>query len=166
MERSSITEQDHAHLLFVAQWMFAYICYQDPIPFRDMSCMLDVRSIIYVTKRMRMSFDEKRYGELFASIRCLSNLLRVIDALDESKNEETQDSAESLKSSLFYEKSTTDLVVQLCQDVHFVNVEYLVELVDLVHVLLKILGNYASGKQFMFVRRGQGQGRRKRQNGF
>ncbi|KND02940.1 uncharacterized protein SPPG_02019 [Spizellomyces punctatus DAOM BR117] len=127
------------------------------LDFDTVTGFLNMRGLQFVFKRMRMSQDEKRWTELYLAMDCLKHMLLVLDAMSASTNEEYREASENMQSNMYYEHASIEQVVSLVKNFKRpLHLSYLKTLVEVVHILLKMLEAYAKNKGIMFTRKKKG----------
>ncbi|TPX63475.1 hypothetical protein SpCBS45565_g06554 [Spizellomyces sp. 'palustris'] len=127
------------------------------LDFDTVTGFLNMRGLQFVFKRMRMSHDEKRWTELYLAVDCLKHMLLVLDAMSASTNEEYREASENMQSNMYYEHSSIEQIVSLVKNFkRQLHLSYLKTLVEVVHILLKLLEEYARSKSIMFTRKKKG----------
>ncbi|XP_063824228.1 protein timeless homolog isoform X1 [Ostrinia nubilalis] len=107
----------------------------------------------YVQQQMEKYYDmisveKKKYNSwvrrLHISLRAYKELLNTLLAMDKSSDPSVKDSAKVLKSNIFYVLEYREFVLQTClnYDENKMPRSYLVDLVETVHLYLKMLDHY------------------------
>lgn len=79
--------------------------------------------------------------------------LLVMEALQQSGNQEYKDVSEILQDKLYYEGQTLDMVIQIASTYKNQPIRYLDTVINLVYVLLRMLEKYSKNKEHMFVKK-------------
>ncbi|KAI9591707.1 timeless protein-domain-containing protein [Syncephalis fuscata] len=134
----------------------------DTILFEHSAEALNLRTILCEIKRIQQCRDLKLYSDIVYPVNAFHQTLCMIQIMLQSPNTQHRSAAESLQANIFYEKTILDLMIQLCQIPTARDAAYLIDLVAMIHILLKMLEQYAQERRHVFVRQHRA-GKRKRQ---
>lgn len=124
---------------------------------------LNQTMFIIVMNSMRNSYEDKQWHIVYASMLCFKEILNTVNQMESQGTEEMQDMAENIKSRLFYEEHSLDLLAQIPKTAHARDISYLNLAVELTHIVLQALQKYATDKQTIYIRsKRQTQQRRKK----
>ncbi|KAI8821883.1 timeless protein-domain-containing protein [Fimicolochytrium jonesii] len=115
---------------------------------------LDLRGLEFVCGRINRAKDEKRWPEVYVGIDCLKQILLSLDAMMLSADEELREASETIQKNMYYDHSTIELAFSLVTSFkrnH--HLSHLKTLVELVHVLLKMLEYYSQQNATMLRRK-------------
>ncbi|KAJ3023466.1 UNVERIFIED_CONTAM: Topoisomerase 1-associated factor 1, partial [Siphonaria sp. JEL0065] len=161
-ERQHVVEGDYLRFLVVVKFFLEYqvqllkITDEDGKEKYDFDCVTDFinsRSMMFVTKRMQIYLDEKKWPELQSSLECLKQMLVTLNAMAVCGNEEYQDASNNIQNNLYYEAYIVEAISHLCKSYKDQSFGYLKNLVETVHIFLKMLEKFSKSKDFMVVRR-------------
>ncbi|KAJ3124613.1 Topoisomerase 1-associated factor 1 [Physocladia obscura] len=171
-EREHIQEGDYYRFLAVVSFFLEYQMEilktfsdeqdREKFDFDTVADFISSRSIMFVVKRMQIYLEEKKWDELQICLQCLKNMLITLNAMASSGNEEYMDASHNIQNNLYYEAHVLDLVVQLCKGFKDQNFSYLKNLVETVHIFVKMLEKFSKSKAFMVVKRKKRQQRQKK----
>ncbi|CDS12810.1 hypothetical protein LRAMOSA04994 [Lichtheimia ramosa] len=114
---------------------------------------MDLRAFLLCLRRLQTVMDEKNWTEVQVMADCFRQLLISASAMATSSNEEFREVAEYILSNIYHEHSTLDLFVNMIRKYKNQSYGYLKSAVELTDIMLKLLEQYSSKNQFMFVRR-------------
>ncbi|KAI8050240.1 timeless protein-domain-containing protein [Syncephalis plumigaleata] len=135
---------------------------KDMFMFEHCAEALSLRTVLCQIKRIQQCRDLKLYTELAHPVNAFHQTLRMIQLMFQSSNSVHRATAETLRANIFYEKMILDLMVQLYQIPSAArHPAYLIDLVAMIHSLLKMLEHYSQERQHLFVRQHRS-GKRKR----
>ncbi|EJU01446.1 hypothetical protein DACRYDRAFT_16139 [Dacryopinax primogenitus] len=171
-ERPHITEADNARLLVLSSWFVEFFLAsraraEQPQGETETSeeektwtvskvaeCC-EQEWIVWVVKRMRFAGDEKpkAWVELQACMEALTQLLLLVECMSNSPSEEIRDASEALQHKLWFSSELMDVALANARTYTGQSLAYLEAVVQLNHVLLKLLERYAKGRSAMYVRK-------------
>ncbi|TPX58885.1 hypothetical protein PhCBS80983_g02824 [Powellomyces hirtus] len=127
----------------------------DPPPalldFDTITGFLDIRGVAFVTGRISQSIDEKRMGEVSVGVECLKQMLLTLDAMASSPIEDFRDVSLDVQNNMYYEHSTIDIAISLVREYkQQIHLSHLKAVVEVIHVLLKMLEEYSKTKSVVF----------------
>lgn len=129
---------------------------------------LSQNSFIILMKAMRESSER---GELhsvdtvFTSMMFFKQILLAVNDMDYKGSEEAKEISENMKSRLFYEASSLDVLIHLPRNANKYSNAYLKECIELCHITLKTLEAYSKQHTTLFVKSKRQKMRKKRKNG-
>lgn len=124
---------------------------------------LNQNMFIIVMNSMRTSFEEKQWHVTYASMLCFREILNTVNAMESRGTEEGQDMADNIKSRLFYEEYSLDLLSKIPRTAHTRDISYLNLTIELTHIVLKVLEKYATDQPAIYIRtKRQSQKRKKK----
>ncbi|KAJ1979779.1 Topoisomerase 1-associated factor 1, partial [Dimargaris xerosporica] len=129
----------------------------DTFGFELVGSMVNLPAFALVVRSLRTFYEEKRWAEMHTSVRCFLHLLKTLIRMSNSATEAHREVADHMFQNLCYEAATLDLLGTLVRqgDSHAYDQTYLGDLVELMHLFLRVLEHYAQEKQHMFVRKKQ-----------
>ncbi|KAJ1981533.1 Topoisomerase 1-associated factor 1 [Dimargaris verticillata] len=129
----------------------------DTYGFELIGSMVSLPAFALVVRNLRTFYEEKRWAEMHTGVRCFLQLLRTLIRMSNSAAEAHREVADHMFQNLCYEAATLDLLGTLVRqgDNHTFDQSYLTDLVELMHLFLRVLEHYAQEKQHMFVRKKQ-----------
>ncbi|KAI8832846.1 timeless protein-domain-containing protein [Chytriomyces cf. hyalinus JEL632] len=161
-ERQHVTEGDFYRFLCVVKFFLEYqvavlkatdASEREKFDFDTVTDFINARSMMFVTKRMQIYVEEKKWKELQAALECLKQILVTLSAMAESENEEYRDASNNIQNNLYYEAYIIEAICQLCRQFTTQSFGYLQSLVETVHIFMKMLERFSKSKEFMVVRR-------------
>ncbi|KAJ3350857.1 Topoisomerase 1-associated factor 1 [Entophlyctis luteolus] len=186
-ERQHVTEDDQARFLSVVAFFLEYqvevskVFYSqmmkfiqsfysqvsdeieaEKFDFDTVTDFINARAIQFVTKRMKVHWDEKNWDHLQTAMECLKQMLVTLNAMEMSGNEDYRHASQTIQNNLYYEAYALEAIVQLCKGFKEQSAGYLKTLVETVHIFLKMLEKYSKSKAFMVVRRKRKQLKKKK----
>ncbi|KAJ3215182.1 Topoisomerase 1-associated factor 1 [Dinochytrium kinnereticum] len=162
MERNTVDEAHHLQLLKVITFFLEYqtlkIKNKDDsgrFGFDTVTDILNVRGVVFILRRIGMYDAEKKTKsyDLHIALDCFKQLLVSLDCMSKSENEEWKEASANIQNNLYYEHSTTELIIKLCKNFKGPNPEYLKSLLETIHILLNMLKSYSKEKKSMIIRR-------------
>ncbi|KAG2232960.1 hypothetical protein INT48_008053 [Thamnidium elegans] len=114
---------------------------------------LDLKTVLFCLKQMRITMDNKQWFELQMAMDCLRQMLQTIGVMAKSETEEYRIIAEHIQSNLYYEQQHLDLLIETVRCYKNQSNGYLKSVVLLTHVLLRLLDKYQQGKKVLFTRK-------------
>ncbi|KAJ3024199.1 Topoisomerase 1-associated factor 1 [Thoreauomyces humboldtii] len=124
------------------------------LDFDTVTGFLDLRGLSFVTGRIGRSQDEKRPDEVHVAVDCLKQMLLSLDAMMLSDDEDFRDASEHMQSNMYYEHSTIEIAVGLARDFkRQTHISHLKAVIEVIHVLLKMLEEYSTKKNVVFRRK-------------
>lgn len=115
----------------------------DPESFGLVAAVLNQEMFITLNRYMQMSYDDKAWQDLNASMRCFTEILLTVQEMAQSPLEEDQDIAENIQNRIFYEETTHDRVRLLLSGYKDQGLGYLDACIELSHVFLRMLERYS-----------------------
>ncbi|ORY47718.1 timeless-domain-containing protein [Rhizoclosmatium globosum] len=162
-ERQHVVDGDFVRFLVLVRFFLEYQVellkkVVDPVEkekfdFDTVTDFINSRSMLFVTKRMQIYLDEKKWPELQSALECLKQMLVTLNAMAASGNEEYQDASNNIQNNLYYEAFIIESIAHLCKTFKDQSFSYLKNLVETVHIFLKMLEKFSKSKAFMVVRR-------------
>ncbi|ORX99636.1 timeless-domain-containing protein [Basidiobolus meristosporus CBS 931.73] len=129
--------------------------------FDGISRIMTIPSILFIVRRMIKIMDEKNWNELYTAVDCLKHLFHVLNVMYTSEDEMYQEMATALQNNIYYEESILKLFITLISQYKSQSIGYLRSLVELIHVLLKLLERFSKSKNYMFIRSKKAKSRKK-----
>ncbi|KAI9106126.1 timeless protein-domain-containing protein [Phlyctochytrium arcticum] len=128
-------------------------CLSDVAHFDTVTSFVNLRGLQFVFKRIRMSEEDKKWGELFLALDCLRQLLLEIQAMRFSSNDEVKDAAENLQRNMYYEHALMETLAQLVKKYKTKQgqTNYLKVLIQVVHIILSMLEPLGTGEDPLVV---------------
>ncbi|KAI9003366.1 timeless protein-domain-containing protein [Hyaloraphidium curvatum] len=146
-------------------------CPQDPdadaYNFEGIASVMNLRMLIFVTRKMQLFHDEKQWSNLNAALLCFKDMLVSLEKMETLEDEQLHEVSESLQHNLFYESARMDLIERMCKGFK-PNVNgrsYLVRLIETVHIFLRMLERFSKKKRHLFVRSSRAIAKKKKQDG-
>ncbi|KAI9346962.1 timeless protein-domain-containing protein [Obelidium mucronatum] len=161
-ERQHVVEGDYLRFLVVVKFFLEYQVEllkvtdeegKEKYDFDTVTDFINSRSMMFVTKRMQIYLEEKNWSELQSSLECLKQMLITLNAMAVCGNEEFQDASNNIQNNLYYEAYIIEAIAHLCKSYKDQSFGYLKNLVETVHIFLKMLEKFSKSKAFMVVRR-------------
>ncbi|KAK5075075.1 Topoisomerase 1-associated factor 1 [Lithohypha guttulata] len=115
----------------------------DPESYALVACVLNQETFITLNRYMQMSWDDKAWQDLNASMRCFTEILLMVQDMAQSPLEEDQEIAENIQNRIFYEETTHDRVRLLLNGYKDQGLGYLDACTELAHVFLRLLERYS-----------------------
>lgn len=107
------------------------------------AAVLNQETFIMLNRYMQMSYDNKEWQDLNASMRCFTQILLTVQEMTQSSLDEDQEIAENILNRIFYEETTHDRVVAVLKSYKDQGFGYLDACTELAHVFLKVLEHYS-----------------------
>ncbi|KAI8849218.1 timeless protein-domain-containing protein [Chytridium lagenaria] len=162
MERNTVSEEHHVQLLKIITFFLEYqalkIMNKDKsgrFGFDTVSDILNVRGVAFILRRIGTYDAEKKTKtfDLQIAVDCFKQLLVSLDLMAQSESEEWREASDNIQNNLYYEHSTTELIIKLCKNFKGPNNPYLKSLIETIHILLQMLKGYSKEKKTMLVRK-------------
>ncbi|KAJ3108672.1 Topoisomerase 1-associated factor 1 [Phlyctochytrium planicorne] len=161
MERNTLTEVHQIQLLKIITFFLEYQMLKfknndssGRFGFDTVTDILNIRGVAFVLRRVG-EYDAavKKHHELHIAVDCFRQMLMSLDAMGGSENELWREASANLQNNLYYEHSTTELIIRLCKNFKGPNTPYLKSLLETIHTLLQMLKNFSKEKHTMIVRK-------------
>ena len=107
------------------------------------AAVLNQETFIMLNRFMQVSFDNKEWQDLSASMRCFTQILQTVQEMAQSPLEDDQEIADNIQSRIFYEETTHDRIVSILKDYKDQGFGYLDSCTELSHVFLRMLERYS-----------------------
>ncbi|POS87367.1 hypothetical protein EPUL_000442 [Erysiphe pulchra] len=105
--------------------------------------VLNQEMFITLNRVMASSFENKKWSELAAVLKCLSQILLTVQEMYQSSNEEDQEIAGNILSRIFYEETVHDLIASVTRTYKDQGFGYLESVTETAQNYLRILENYS-----------------------
>ncbi len=83
---------------------------------------------------------------------CFTQILQTILVMQKSESEEDRDIAQNIKTRLFYEEFSLDLLATIPRTAYLHSPEYMSTVIDLTHLILKTLEDYSKQDTIIFIK--------------
>lgn len=116
---------------------------------------LDQRTFVVLMKLMRECFEQGEGQNLqivYSSMLCFTQVLHIVEDMEFSISEEDQEMADNMKSRLFYEEHSLDVLAKLPRNALRQSHEYLRAAIELTHVLLRTLEKFSKQHTALYIR--------------
>lgn len=116
---------------------------------------LNQHTFVVVMKLMREGFEKgesQNFDVVYASMVCFKQILLTVKAMESSRSYEDKDIASNMKSRLFYEDASLNLLAQLPRNAANRSLAFIRESIELTHVVLKMLEAYSKEHTALFVK--------------
>jgi replication fork protection complex subunit Tof1/Swi1 len=120
--------------------------------FALVASVLNQEMFITLNRVMELSYENKSWQELNATMKCFTQILLTVQEMLESELEEDQDIAENILARIFYEETTHDRVANIIRYYKDQGFGYLNSCTELAHVYLRILESYSKQNTDLQVR--------------
>lgn len=117
---------------------------------------------ITLNRIMASSFENKKWSELAAVLKCLSQILLTIQEMNQSSNEEDQEIAGNILSRIFYEETVHDLIASVTRTYKDQGFGYLDSVTETAQNYLRVLENYSKENTDLQVRSKRKSSRKKK----
>lgn len=124
----------------------------DPESYGLVAAVLNQEMFITLNRYMQMSYDDKAWQDLNASMRSLTEILLTVQEMAQSPLEDDQDIAENIQNRIFYEETTHDRVRLLLSGYKDQGLGYLDACTELAHVFLRMLERYSKDNVDLQIR--------------
>jgi replication fork protection complex subunit Tof1/Swi1 len=116
------------------------------------AAVLNQETFIMLNRFMQVSFDNKEWQDLNASMRCFTQILLTVQEMAQSPLEEDQEIADNIQNRIFYEETTHDRIVAILKDYKDQGFGYLDACTELAHVFLRMLERYSKENTDLQIR--------------
>src|SRR6201994_1375611 len=96
-----------------------------------------------LNRYMQVSFDNKEWQDLNASMRCFTQVLLTVQEMAASPLEDDQEIADNIQNRIFYEETTHDRIIAILKGYKDQGFGYLDACIELSHVFLRMLERYS-----------------------
>lgn len=127
--------------------------------------VLNQEMFIALNRSMEKSYEEKRWQDLSAEMRCFNQILLTTQAMWQSPVDEDQEIAENILSRIFYEETTHDRVANILRTYNNQGLGYLDSCTGLTHTYIRILEKYSQQNVDLQVRSKRRTRKKKAQEG-
>ncbi|KAJ3376093.1 Topoisomerase 1-associated factor 1 [Allomyces arbusculus] len=169
-ERTNVRTEDPIYLLYLIRFALEYqrrsaAAAQAPdtaatalpaVTPHHLSSVLNVHGLLFMIKNIRRGLDDAQMSQLKMGVDCLKHLLMSLQVLKQSPDADVRELAENVLDNLYYEKATLDLLIELIKGFQRQSREYLISLVETVHLLLKLLESFAKSSNLTVRQRRRG----------
>ncbi|RKF63835.1 Topoisomerase 1-associated factor 1 [Erysiphe neolycopersici] len=119
---------------------------------------------ITLNRVMASSFENKKWLELSAVLKCFSQILLTVQEMNQSLNEEDQEIAGNILSRIFYEETVHDLMASITRTYKDQGFGYLESVTDTALNYLRVLENYSKENTDLQVRSKKKPNRKKKKD--
>ncbi|KAF5113394.1 hypothetical protein DV454_003625 [Geotrichum candidum] len=142
---------------------------KDQMPDMDFSMVagtLNQNMFVIIMHAMRTSFENKEWHIVYAAMLCFKEVIYTVNDMEAKGVEEMREMAENIKSRLFYEEYSLELLSKIPKTAHARDISYLNLAVELTHIVLKTLERYSTDKNAIYIgaKRRRQRNKKKRQN--
>ncbi|KNE59244.1 hypothetical protein, variant [Allomyces macrogynus ATCC 38327] len=169
-ERTNVRTEDPIYLLYLIRFALEYqrrsaAAAQAPdtaataspaVTPHHLSSVLNVHGLLFMIKNIRRGLDDAQMSQLKMGVDCLKHLLMSLQVLKQCPDADIRELAENVLDNLYYEKATLDLLIELIKGFQRQSREYLISLVETVHLLLKLLESFAKSSSLTVRQRRRG----------
>ncbi|OCT47582.1 Topoisomerase 1-associated factor 1 [Cladophialophora carrionii] len=120
--------------------------------FSLVAAVLNQETFIMLNRFMQISFDNKEWQDLNASMRCFTQILLTVQEMAQSPLEEDQEIADNIQNRIFYEETTHERIVSILREYKDQGFGYLDASTELFHVFLRMLERYSKENVDMQIR--------------
>ncbi|EXJ59798.1 replication fork protection complex subunit Tof1/Swi1 [Cladophialophora yegresii CBS 114405] len=120
--------------------------------FSLVAAVLNQETFIMLNRFMQISFDNKEWQDLNASMRCFTQILLTVQEMAQSPLDEDQEIADNIQNRIFYEETTHERIVSILRDYKDQGFGYLDASTELSHVFLRMLERYSKENVDMQIR--------------
>ena len=111
--------------------------------FALIATVLNQESFILLHRFMQDRLDLKSWREVQAGMRCFTQVLLIVQDMEESPLEEDREIAENIQNRIFYEETTHDRIIATLRGYKDQGFGYLDSCTELSHVFLRMLERYS-----------------------
>ncbi|ORX55590.1 timeless-domain-containing protein [Hesseltinella vesiculosa] len=104
-------------------------------------------------RRIRTCIEDKRWFDVKVAADCLRQMLVIVSGMANTSTPEYQEVSDYIQSNLYHEQSTLDIFPDLIRTYKDQSLSYLDSVIQLVHVILKLLERYCKKEKVLFVRK-------------
>ncbi|KAI8085063.1 timeless protein-domain-containing protein [Halteromyces radiatus] len=115
--------------------------------------MMDLKMFWECMKRIRTCLEDKLWFDVQVTADCLRQMLITLAAMNRSTEQEYRDVADYIQSNIYHEQSTLDIFPDLIRSYRNQSFGYIETMVQLIHVILKLLEQYCKKQKVHFVRK-------------
>ncbi|EXJ85662.1 replication fork protection complex subunit Tof1/Swi1 [Capronia coronata CBS 617.96] len=116
------------------------------------AAVLNQETFIMLNRYMQMSWDNKEWQDLNASMRCFTQILLTVQEMAQSPLEEDQEIADNIQNNIFYEETTHDRIVGILKGYKDQGFGYLDACTELSYVFLRMLERYSKENADLQIR--------------
>jgi replication fork protection complex subunit Tof1/Swi1 len=120
--------------------------------FSLVAAVLNQETFIMLNRFMQISFDNKEWQDLNASMRCFTQILLTVQEMTQSHLEEDQEIADNIQNRIFYEETTHERIVSILKEYKDQGFGYLDASTELSHVFLRMLERYSKENADLQIR--------------
>ncbi|QDS75731.1 hypothetical protein FKW77_008264 [Venturia effusa] len=114
--------------------------------------VLNQETFVLLNRFMQRAQDDKEWNQLNAGMKCLTQILLIVQEMAASPLEDDQDIAENIQSRIFYEESTHERVLHLLRTYKDQGLGYLDACTELSHVFIRMLEQYSKQNVDLHIR--------------
>lgn len=155
---SEFEQKRASHYVWLMGWFMNAERLRTPDPdFKLVGSALSYNSFVIVASMLANAIEvgpSQHLGAAQACVYCLRAIFLMTESMSKSKNEDWRDTAENIKSRLFYDEARLDTFPLLTRVASrpTANASLRIETVELVHVLLRLLEAYTEQHSIVFVK--------------
>ena len=124
-----------------------------PLTYNHVSCVLNIQTVGFFLKRIMEYHEEKSEKDVFLDIRTFNELIKTIEGLTLSRNEEYVDLAENLQRNLFYREEYLKFLQRIVAYPLTLTTQYLSALAEMTHHLVRLMERYLKTHHTILVQR-------------
>ncbi|EXJ84897.1 replication fork protection complex subunit Tof1/Swi1 [Capronia epimyces CBS 606.96] len=114
--------------------------------------VLNQETFIMLNRYMQLSWDNKEWQDLNASMRCFTQILLTVQEMAQSPLDEDQEIADNIQKNIFYEETTHDRITGILKGYKDQGFGYLDACTELSHVFLRMLERYSKENTDLQIR--------------
>ncbi|KAI8336680.1 timeless protein-domain-containing protein [Chlamydoabsidia padenii] len=115
--------------------------------------IMDLNMFWACMRRIRVCMDDKLWFDVQVTADCLRQMLTTLNGMGRSTVQEHRDVAEYIQRNIYHEQFTLDIFPDLIRTYSNQSFGYIETVIQLIHVILKLLEQYCKQEQVHFVRR-------------
>ena len=116
------------------------------------AAVLNQETFITLNRFMQVSYDNKEWQDLNASMRCFTQILLTVQEMAASPLEDDQEIADNIQNRIFYEETTHDRIASILKGYKDQGFGYLDACTELAHVFLRMLERYSKENADLQIR--------------
>lgn len=131
--------------------------------FSKIAGTLNQNMFVIIMHAMRTSFENKEWHVVYAAMLCFKEVIYTVNDMEAKGVDEMREMAENIKSRLFYEEYSLELLAKIPKTAYARDISYLNLAVELTHIVLKTLERYSTDKNAIYIRAKRQRQKKKRQ---
>ncbi|KAJ3209527.1 Topoisomerase 1-associated factor 1 [Clydaea vesicula] len=123
------------------------------VDFDSVTSIINLRVILFVHKMLHLYLEEKKFQDLQLALECLLEMLKTVQDMLSSENEDYTEIASNIQHNLFYDETIIKILNQIARIVINEPRSFLELLVETIHTQMKMLEKFAKSKRTLIIKK-------------